>query len=162
MLSVLFLSAVFIRILAVFFLPFLSYILQARTRNSVYIRPVLHKCPWFAWTPATTWFAINAPWFAWNSCHDLVCVNARVSCVFSAGPWFSLTARNSCVNSHHDLVCINACCVNSCHDFCPFRYSSRPLSFLPVSSIQSQVVFRCWLPVINKLFRITAEGGESR
>jgi hypothetical protein len=80
------------------------------------------------------------------------------------------------------LVCINARCVDSCHDlvcmkllsqlglreapvttFCRFRYSSRPLSFLPASLIQSQVVFRCWLPVINKLFRVTAEGdGESR
>ena len=48
MLSVLFLSAILSLsiFLAVFlFFPFLSYILQACTRISMYICPVLHKCP---------------------------------------------------------------------------------------------------------------------
>ncbi len=40
---------IFVRFLALsFFLPFLSYTIQARTRISVYICPILHKCPWFA------------------------------------------------------------------------------------------------------------------
>jgi hypothetical protein len=37
------------------------------------------------------------------------------------------------------------------------RFSSHPFGFLPVSSIQAQVVFQH--PVINKLFDITVEGG---
>jgi hypothetical protein len=42
------------------------------------------------------------------------------------------------------------------------RFSSRPFGFLPVSSIQVQVVFRCRQPIINKLFLITTEAAESR